>query len=121
MDASTGGRGLLAALTVVAPILSVAAAVIFLLIGYALRLVDTQRPLADALVGTGWITAALAALAVLIAGAALIVTAARHRSAPGGHPPHDAPVNRTGPGQEARASHRGADSVSPRCGGTGCS
>lgn len=86
MDATTGGRGLLAALAVLAPVLSATAAVILLLLGYGLQLTDTQQHLADALVGTGWITAALAALAALIAAAALIVTAMRHRSAPGG--PH---------------------------------
>ncbi|MFE7567934.1 hypothetical protein ACFU76_13340 [Streptomyces sp. NPDC057539] len=92
VDVSKDGRGLLAALAVLAPVLSVMAATIFLLIGYALRLADSQQPLADALVGTGWLTAALAVLAALIAAAALVVTAVRHRSAPGGHPHQHAPA-----------------------------
>ncbi|MFJ5684554.1 hypothetical protein [Streptomyces sp. NPDC093099] len=103
VDASTGGRGLLAALAVLAPVLSVTAAAIFLLIGYALRLADFQQPLADALVGTGWLTAALAALAAVIAAAALVVTAVRHRSAAGGHPRHHTPAV-----IEARAAWRQA-------------
>ncbi|MFC9651530.1 hypothetical protein [Streptomyces sp. NPDC056937] len=103
MDDAKGGRGLLAALAVLAPVLSVMAATIFLLIGYALRLADSQQPLADALVGTGWLTAALAALTALIAAAALVVTAVRHRSAPGGHPHHQAPAV-----IEARAAWRQA-------------
>lgn len=88
LDDSTGGRGLLA---VLAPVLSATASVILLLLGYGLQLADTQQHLAEALVGTGWITAAVAALAALIAAAALIVTAMRHRSEPGGHPRRDAP------------------------------
>ncbi|MEV8391714.1 MULTISPECIES: hypothetical protein [unclassified Streptomyces] len=92
VDVSTDGRGLLAALAVLAPVLSVMAATIFLLMGYALRLADSQQPLADALVGTGWLTAGLAALAALIAAAALVVTAVRHRSVPGGHPHQHAPT-----------------------------
>ncbi|MCL7375311.1 hypothetical protein [Streptomyces sp. 35G-GA-8] len=92
VDVSKDGRGLLAALAVLAPVLSVMAAAIFLLIGYALRLADSQQPLADALVGTGWLTAGLAALTALIAAAALVVTAVRHRSAPGGHPHQPAPA-----------------------------
>ncbi|MGW0787996.1 hypothetical protein ACWD04_07015 [Streptomyces sp. NPDC002911] len=81
-DATTG-RGLLSALAVLAPLLSATASAIFLLLGYGLRLVGTQQHLAAALVGTGWITAALAALAALASAAALIVTAVRHRFTPG--------------------------------------
>lgn len=83
-NASTGGRGLLTALAVLAPVLSATASVLFLLLGYGLHLADAQRRLADALVHVGWITAALAALTALTAAVALIVTVIRHRSAPGG-------------------------------------
>ncbi|HET6358139.1 hypothetical protein [Streptomyces sp.] len=91
-DTSTAGRGLPAALAVLAPVLSATASAILLLLGYGLQLTATQQHLADALVGTGWITATLAALASLIAAATLIVTAVRHRSSPGGHPHQDAPT-----------------------------
>lgn len=89
-NASTGGRGLLTALAVLAPVLSATASVLFLLLGYGLHLADAQRRLADALVHVGWITAALAALTALTAAVALIVTVIRHRSAPGGPPCHEA-------------------------------
>ncbi|MFE1773197.1 hypothetical protein [Streptomyces sp. NPDC059008] len=102
-NASTGWRGLLTALAVLAPVLSATASVIFLLLGYGLHLTDTQRRLADALVHVGWITAALTALAALTAAAALIVTAIRHRSASSGTPRHDAPAV-----TEARAAWRQA-------------
>ncbi|MER5553721.1 hypothetical protein ABT001_18960 [Streptomyces sp. NPDC002793] len=83
----TAGSGLLSAIAVLTLLLSAAAAAIFLLLGYGLRLVGTQQQLGAALVGTGWITAALAALTALASAIALVVTAARHRFTPG-RPPH---------------------------------
>ncbi|MYT17108.1 hypothetical protein YWIDRAFT_06706 [Streptomyces sp. SceaMP-e96] len=79
---SDGGRGLLAALAVLTPLLSAPAAAIFLLLGHAFRLAGAQQPVADTLIGAGWIAAAVAALAVLAAAAALLTTAARHRATP---------------------------------------
>ncbi|MEU1215534.1 hypothetical protein ACFYSH_30090 [Streptomyces sp. NPDC005791] len=84
-DATTGS-GLLSAMAVLTPLLSATAAAVFLLLGYGLRLIGTQRQLAASLVGTGWIAAALAALAALASATALVVTAARHR-----YTPDDAP------------------------------
>ncbi|MFE9724799.1 hypothetical protein ACFYQ5_14715 [Streptomyces sp. NPDC005794] len=87
-DTTRTGRGLLSALAVLTPLLSATASAIFLLLGYGLRLAGTQQPLAAALVGTGWTTAALAALAALVSAAALIATAVRHRFTPDGPPQH---------------------------------
>lgn len=76
-----GGRGLLAALAVLTPLLSASAATIFLLLGHVFLLVGTQESLAEALIGAGWTAAAVAAVAALAAAAALLTTAARHRAA----------------------------------------
>ena len=47
---ATVGNGLLAALAVLTPVLSAAAAAIFLLLGYGLQLAGAQQPLAIALI-----------------------------------------------------------------------
>ncbi|MCC9711733.1 hypothetical protein E4N62_44905 [Streptomyces sp. MNU76] len=76
---ATAGNGLLAALAVLTPLLSVTAAAIFLLLGYGLQLADTQQPLAIALIRAGWVAGAIAVLAAAAAGTALVITTARHR------------------------------------------
>ncbi|MCC9710526.1 hypothetical protein E4N62_37985 [Streptomyces sp. MNU76] len=86
---ATVGDGLLAALAVLTPLLSAAAAAIFLLLGYGIQLAGAQQPLAIALIRTGWITGAIAVLAAAAAGTALVITAARHR-ATSRHPQPDA-------------------------------
>lgn len=86
---ATVGDGLPAALAVLTPLLSAAAAAIFLLLGYGIQLTGTQQPLAIALIRTGWITGAIAVLAAAAAGTALVTTAARHR-ATSSHPQPDA-------------------------------
>ncbi|MGW1927463.1 hypothetical protein ACWCQ0_53595, partial [Streptomyces massasporeus] len=77
---ATAGNGLLAALAVLTPVLSAAAAAIFLLLGYGLQLTGTQQHLAVALIRAGWIAGAVAVLAAATAGTALVITAARHRA-----------------------------------------
>ncbi|MFE7897788.1 hypothetical protein ACFU3E_09715 [Streptomyces sp. NPDC057424] len=79
-EPATTGNGLLAALAVLAPVLSAAAAAIFLLLGYGLQLAGAQQPLAIALIRAGWIAGAVAALAVAAAGTGLVITTARHRA-----------------------------------------
>lgn len=86
---ATAGNGLLAALAVLTPLLSAAAAAIFLLLGYGIQLTGTQQPLAIALIRTGWITGAIAVLAAAAASTALVITTARHRATPR-HPQPDA-------------------------------
>jgi hypothetical protein len=75
-----GERGLLAALAVLTPLVSATAAAAFLFLGHALRLAGTQQPLANTLIHVGWTAAGFAALATLVAAAALLITAARHRT-----------------------------------------
>ncbi|MFD7971401.1 hypothetical protein [Streptomyces clavifer] len=102
----TVGRGLLEAMAVLAPLLSAAAATIFLLLGQALRLAGTQRSLADALVDAGWTSAVVAGVTAVVAGIALVLAAARNRAASGpcsGCPRHQGPAV-----TEARAAWRGA-------------
>ncbi|MDG9720148.1 hypothetical protein [Streptomyces sp. DH24] len=77
---ATAGNGLLAALAVLTPALSAAAAAIFLLLGYGLQLAGAQQHLAISLIRAGWVAGAVAVLAAAAAGAALLITAARHRA-----------------------------------------
>ncbi|OFA39741.1 hypothetical protein BEN35_26495 [Streptomyces fradiae] len=79
----TGARAAVAVLTVLTPLLSIAAAVIFLLLGYGLRVAGASDPLAGTLVATGWTAAVIAAVTGLAAGAGLAFTAARHRATQG--------------------------------------
>jgi hypothetical protein len=77
---ATAGNGLLSALVVLTPVLSAAAAAIFLLLGYGLQLAGAQQPLSIALIRAGWFAGATAVLAAAAAGTALVITAARHRA-----------------------------------------
>ncbi|OIV38484.1 hypothetical protein BIV57_05640 [Mangrovactinospora gilvigrisea] len=66
---------------VLTPVLSGAAAVIFLVVGYLMAAFKPEPPLAESLRTAGWLFAAIA-LAAFVAGmAALLVTAMRHSSA----------------------------------------
>lgn len=91
-DTPTGGSGLPAALAVLAPVLSVVAAFIFLLLGYGLRLAESQPHLADTFVGAGWTAAALAGITALVAGVGLTLTVVRHRGASADGPHDDTPA-----------------------------
>ncbi|MCS0635162.1 hypothetical protein NX801_05720 [Streptomyces sp. LP05-1] len=82
------GAGLGAVVTVLAPVLAGTAAVIFLLVGYGLRLLDPAPSFAGPLLTAGWFFAAIAALGILVAGAGLLITALRNRATQvpaGGH------------------------------------
>ncbi|MFE7215990.1 hypothetical protein ACFY0A_41200 [Streptomyces sp. NPDC001698] len=79
-EPATARNGLLAALAVLTPVLSAAAAAIFLLLGYGLQLAGAQQPLAIALVRAGWVAGAVAVLAAAAVGTALVITTARHRA-----------------------------------------
>ncbi|MFE1170941.1 hypothetical protein [Streptomyces sp. NPDC058773] len=79
MDAAeTTGAGLTAMIAVLAPVLAGIAAVLFLLIGYVLRAVSSDKSLAQPLISVGWIFAALTAAGTLVAMAGLLVTALRN-------------------------------------------
>ncbi|WP_433341191.1 hypothetical protein [Streptomyces sp. CA-253872] len=72
------GAGAIAVLAALTPVLAGVAAVVLLLIGYLLRLVDSEHVIGDALLTAGWIFAVLAAAAILIAGIALLLVALRN-------------------------------------------
>ncbi|MFI1312180.1 hypothetical protein ACH4TS_18770 [Streptomyces albidoflavus] len=74
------GAGALAVLAVLAPLLAGTAALIFLLVGYGLRMLDPAPALAQTLLTTGWVFAAFAAAALLAAGLALLLTALRNKA-----------------------------------------
>ncbi|MEU8826167.1 hypothetical protein [Streptomyces sp. NPDC048636] len=74
------GAGLVAMLAVLAPVLAGAAAVIFLLVGYALSVLDPAPSIARPMVTAGWFFAALTAAAMLIAAVGLLLTAVRNGS-----------------------------------------
>ncbi len=82
-----GVKAVVAALAVLTPLLSAAAAAIFLLLGYGLRVAGAAGTPADTLVGTGWTAAVIAGVAGLAAGGGLAFTAARHHATERGAPP----------------------------------
>ncbi|MFD8474214.1 hypothetical protein ACFV2E_19480 [Streptomyces globisporus] len=76
-DQERPGAGVLAVLGVLTPVLAAVAAATFLLLGYGLRLAETLLALADTLVGVGWFSLVVAAVAALVSVVALYRTAAR--------------------------------------------
>ncbi|MEU3601073.1 hypothetical protein ABZ714_20490 [Streptomyces sp. NPDC006798] len=77
-EADGGGAGLGAVLTVLAPVLAGTAALIFLLVGYLLKMLDPAPSFATPLVTAGWFFAAVTAAAILAAAVGLLVTAVRN-------------------------------------------
>ncbi|MEU4202881.1 hypothetical protein AB0B15_18855 [Streptomyces sp. NPDC045456] len=103
--AADSGGGLLPALAVLVPSLGAVAAVLFLAIGFGMRLVGFHRQFADELVYAGWLAAGIAAAATVAGLAWMLVTAARNRSATtadGGPAP--------GPGADAGTGARDLES-----------
>ncbi|MEU8697838.1 hypothetical protein AB0C61_09120 [Streptomyces sp. NPDC048680] len=74
------GAGIGAVVTVLAPVLAGTAAVIFLLVGYILKMLSPPPSFAGTMVGAGWFFAALTAAAILIAAIGLLITALRNGS-----------------------------------------
>uniref|UniRef100_A0AAU2VRF9 Transmembrane protein n=1 Tax=Streptomyces sp. NBC_00008 TaxID=2903610 RepID=A0AAU2VRF9_9ACTN len=74
------GAGLGAVVTVLAPVLAGTAAVIFLLVGYILKMLSPPPSFAGTMVSVGWVFVALTAAAILIAAAGLLITALRNGS-----------------------------------------
>ncbi|GCD44195.1 hypothetical protein [Streptomyces paromomycinus] len=81
LTSADSGGGLLPALAVLVPSLGAVAAVLFLAIGFGMRLVGFHRQFADELVYAGWLAAGIAAAATVAGLAWMLVTAARNRSA----------------------------------------
>ncbi|MFB6812956.1 hypothetical protein ACFCV8_00180 [Streptomyces sp. NPDC056347] len=76
------GAGAGAVVTVLAPVLAGAAALVFLLVGYLLRLLDDPPRFASTLISAGWIFAVLMAVAIVAAAVGLMFTALRNASEP---------------------------------------
>ncbi|MDX3227020.1 hypothetical protein [Streptomyces sp. ME19-01-6] len=72
---AASGAGLVAVLSVLAPVLAGTAAVIFLLAGYLLHLLHPTPSIAQPMVTAGWLFAALTAAGLLIAAVGLLLTA----------------------------------------------
>ncbi|WP_149179491.1 hypothetical protein [Streptomyces sp. TRM49041] len=79
-DETTPGAGFGVVVTVLAPILAGTAAIIFLLVGYLLKVLDPPPDIADPLLAAGWFFAAVTAAGILAAAIGLLVTALRNRS-----------------------------------------
>ncbi|MEO3972821.1 hypothetical protein [Streptomyces sp. CAU 1734] len=88
-----GGAGLSAVVTVLAPVLAGTAALIFLLIGYLLGMLDPAPSFARTMVAAGWFFAGAMAVAILFAAVALLITAMRNSSTqlPAGERPGELP------------------------------
>ncbi|MGV9242250.1 hypothetical protein [Streptomyces sp. NPDC003710] len=76
--AASAGAGAVAA--VLAPFLAGAAAAIFLLVGYILKMVNPDQAFARTLLTTGWVFGAVTAAAILVAAIGLLLTALRNNS-----------------------------------------
>ncbi|MEV7613158.1 hypothetical protein [Streptomyces sp. NPDC089799] len=74
------GAGISAVVAVLAPVLALTAMVIFLLVGWILKLIEPEPAFADTILTTGWLFGALTAAALLYAAIALLVTAVRNRA-----------------------------------------
>ncbi|MDN3297764.1 hypothetical protein QWM81_27750 [Streptomyces ficellus] len=95
-DAEAGpGAGVGVVVTVLAPVLAGTAAVIFLLVGYILKMLDPSPSIADPLLAAGWFFGAVTAIGILAAAIGLLVTALRNSSTqvqaqePGGELPDE--------------------------------
>ncbi|MGR3936590.1 hypothetical protein [Streptomyces sp. BRA346] len=78
LDAS--GAGLFPMLAVLAPVLAGTAAIIFLLVGYVLHVLDPAPSIAQPMITAGWFFAALTAAGILLAAVGLLITALRNGS-----------------------------------------
>ncbi|TGA95483.1 hypothetical protein [Streptomyces sp. MZ04] len=80
VTAETSGAGAIAVVAVLAPVLAGAAAAIFLLVGYILKMLNPEPAFADTLLTAGWLFGALTAGGILVAAIGLLLTALRNGS-----------------------------------------
>jgi hypothetical protein len=73
------GAGVGAVLAVLTPVLFGTAAVIFLLVGYILKMLDPEPAFARTMLTTGWVFGAMTAASVLVAAVGLVFAALRNR------------------------------------------
>ncbi|WP_086797646.1 hypothetical protein [Streptomyces caniscabiei] len=74
------GAGAGAVVAVLAPVLAGTAAVLFLLVGYVMKVLDPERAIAETLLTTGWVFGAVTAAAILVAAVGLLLTALRNNA-----------------------------------------
>lgn len=79
-DLGGAGAGIGAVVTVLAPMLAGTAALIFLLVGYLLKMLEPPPAFATTMVGAGWFFAAVTAAAIFVAAVGLLLTALRNGS-----------------------------------------
>ncbi|NUK04623.1 hypothetical protein HRW14_13015 [Streptomyces lunaelactis] len=77
-EADESGAGFAAVIAVLAPVLAGTAAVIFLLVGYILKMLSPTPSFADSLLTAGWFFGAVTAAGILVAAAGLLITALRN-------------------------------------------
>ncbi|MFD5479480.1 hypothetical protein [Streptomyces hawaiiensis] len=78
----TAGAGAAAVLAVLVPVLAGTSAAIFLLVGYILKMLNSESALTRTLITTGWLFVAVTAVSVLAAAVGLLLTALRNSPAP---------------------------------------
>ncbi|WP_328495211.1 hypothetical protein OHS59_22575 [Streptomyces sp. NBC_00414] len=78
--AETAGAGVAAVVAVLAPVLAGTAAVIFLLVGYILKMLAPEPGIARTLLTTGWVFGAITAASILVAAVGLLLAALRNGS-----------------------------------------
>ncbi|WP_405797129.1 hypothetical protein [Streptomyces sp. NBC_01506] len=74
------GAGLAAVVAVLVPVLAGAAALVFLLVGYTLRMLSPVPAFSDTLLTVGWFFGAVTVLGLAVAAAGLLITALRNAS-----------------------------------------
>ncbi|WP_026178693.1 hypothetical protein [Streptomyces hokutonensis] len=84
-EAAEGAGGIVVA-AVLAPVLAGAAAAIFLLVGYILKMLTPEPAFAQTMLTVGWALGATTAAALLVAAVALLHTALHNKPSPGGDP-----------------------------------
>ncbi|NLU76164.1 hypothetical protein HCC61_26555 [Streptomyces sp. HNM0575] len=108
----TSGAGLLAMVSVLVPLLAGTAAVIFLLLGYLLRVLSPEPSIAAPMRGAGWVFAVLAAAGIVVAMAELWLTALRNGAGARRGAPMDAGADaegREGDSRESRLAREVSD------------
>lgn len=75
-----GGAGISAVVAVLAPVLAGTAMLIFLLVGYILKMIEPEPAFADTMLTAGWLFGGLTVAALLFAVIGLLVTAVRNSS-----------------------------------------
>ncbi|MFI5984146.1 hypothetical protein ACIBEA_25070 [Streptomyces sp. NPDC051555] len=79
-DPGGSGAGVSAVVAVLAPVLAGTAMLIFLLVGYILKMIEPEPAFAETMLTAGWLFGALTAAAILFAAIGLLVTAIRNSS-----------------------------------------